>query len=171
MAFVTPSHNPPADGGFKYNPPNGGPADTDVTGWIQRRANTLLLNGNREVKRVPFDSALKASTTRQRDFIGPNVQDLAAVIDMEAIRSAGCTSASIRSVAQPSAIGRRSGRVPPEYYCRQSGTQSDFSIYAGGSRRQDSNGLFQPLCHGRTGEEDDFDIAFGNDADADPTES
>ena len=71
MAFVTSSHNPPADGGFKYDPANGGPADTDVTGWIQRRANTLLLKGNREVKRVPFDSALKASTTRQRDFIGP----------------------------------------------------------------------------------------------------
>ncbi|MBA2252293.1 MAG: alpha-D-glucose phosphate-specific phosphoglucomutase, partial [Nitrospirales bacterium] len=86
---VTPSHNPPADGGFKYNSPNGGPADTDVTGWIQRRANTLLLNGNRDVKRVPFDAALKASTTRQGDFIGPYVRDLAAVIDMEAIRSAG----------------------------------------------------------------------------------
>src|SRR5918995_6047174 len=64
---VTPSHNPPADGGFKYNPPNGGPADADVTGWIQRRANTLLLNGNRDVKRMPFDAALQASTTRQGD--------------------------------------------------------------------------------------------------------
>src|SRR5215467_12405978 len=62
---VTPSHNPPEDGGFKYNPTNGGPADTDVTGWVQSRANDLLREGNKDVKRVPFDNAIRASTTHQ----------------------------------------------------------------------------------------------------------
>jgi len=86
---VTPSHNPPADGGFKYNPPNGGPADTNVTAWIQDRANELLRAGNRGVRRVPIETALKASTTRTDDFVGPYVDDLASVVDMEAIRNAG----------------------------------------------------------------------------------
>jgi len=85
---ITPSHNPPADGGFKYNPPNGGPADTEVTDWIQDRANTLLREHNREVRRMSYDSALKAETTFQEDFLGPYVKDLAAVVDMEIIRSA-----------------------------------------------------------------------------------
>jgi len=83
---ITPSHNPPRDGGFKYNPPNGGPADTDVTGWIQDRANDLLRNGNAEVKRVPFESAMKASTTHQKDFVLPYVNDLRNVVNMAAIR-------------------------------------------------------------------------------------
>ena len=86
---ITPSHNPPADGGFKYNPPNGGPADTDVTGWIQDRANALLRAGNAEVKRVSFAQALLVDTTREVDFVKPYVNDLGSVIDMEAIRSAG----------------------------------------------------------------------------------
>ncbi len=86
---ITPSHNPPDDGGFKYNPPNGGPADTGVTGAIQKRANELLRAGNRDVKRVPYDAALNAPTTRQQDFINDYVDDLANVIDMEAIRRAG----------------------------------------------------------------------------------
>jgi phosphoglucomutase len=86
---VTPSHNPPEDGGFKYNPPNGGPADTDATKWIQDRANALLREGNAGVKRVPFEKAFKAATTRQEDFILPYVQDLRNVIDMDAIREAG----------------------------------------------------------------------------------
>ncbi len=86
---ITPSHNPPADGGFKYNPPNGGPADTDITGWIQDRANALLRAGNAEVKRIPYAQALLADTTREVDFVKPYVDDLGSVIDMEAIRSAG----------------------------------------------------------------------------------
>ena len=86
---VTPSHNPPEDGGFKYNPPNGGPADTDVTKWVQDRANALLRQGNAGVKRVPFEKAVKAVTTRQEDFILPYVHDLRNVIDMDAIRAAG----------------------------------------------------------------------------------
>jgi len=85
---VTPSHNPPEDGGFKYNPTNGGPADSDVTGWIQARANTLLREGNAAVRRVPAEAALRAGTTHAVDFIAPYVEDLANVIDMEAIRAA-----------------------------------------------------------------------------------
>jgi phosphoglucomutase len=85
---ITPSHNPPADGGFKYNPPNGGPADTDVTRWVERRANELLRDGS-SIKRVPFAAAIKANTTHQEDFVLPYVEDLRNVIDMEAIRGAG----------------------------------------------------------------------------------
>jgi phosphoglucomutase len=86
---VTPSHNPPEDGGFKYNPPNGGPAESDVTKWIQDRANVLLGEKNTGVKRLPFVTALKTTTTRQEDFVLPYVNDLRNVIDMEAIRGAG----------------------------------------------------------------------------------
>jgi phosphoglucomutase len=85
---VTPSHNPPEDGGFKYNPPHGGPADVDVTGWIQNRANDLLRAGNAGVKRVLFAVAIKAATTHQEDFVLPYVRDLKNVVDMDAIRSA-----------------------------------------------------------------------------------
>jgi phosphoglucomutase len=86
---ITPSHNPPADGGFKYNPPNGGPADTDVTGWVQRRANLLLRKGNAGVKRVPFAAAIKATTTHEDDLVLPYVEDLKHVVDMDAIRASG----------------------------------------------------------------------------------
>jgi phosphoglucomutase len=85
---VTPSHNPPEDGGFKYNPPDGGPADTEVTKWVQDRANVLLRERNAGVKRVPYEKAIKASTTKQEDFVLPYVQDLRNVIDMDAIREA-----------------------------------------------------------------------------------
>ncbi|HWW82034.1 MAG TPA: phosphoglucomutase (alpha-D-glucose-1,6-bisphosphate-dependent) [Vicinamibacterales bacterium] len=86
---VTPSHNPPEDGGFKYNPPHGGPADVDVTEWIQSRANELLRAGNAVVKRVPYAIAIAAAVTHQEDFVLPYVQDLKNVVDMDAIRSAG----------------------------------------------------------------------------------
>jgi phosphoglucomutase len=86
---ITPSHNPPEDGGFKYNPTNGGPADTDVTRWVQDRANELLRGNNSGVKRVPFAAALKAATTHQEDFILPYVKDLKKVVDLEAVRAAG----------------------------------------------------------------------------------
>ena len=86
--LITPSHNPPRDGGFKYNPPNGGPADIDVTGWIQNRANNLLRNGNAGVKRTPFASAIRVQTTHEQDFVMPYVEDLRNVINMDAIRRA-----------------------------------------------------------------------------------
>jgi len=90
---VTPSHNPPEDGGFKYNPPNGGPADTQVTGWVEDRANELLRNSNAGVKRVPFESAVAGPRVHQHDFVQPYVDDLRNVLDMDAIRGAGLSMA------------------------------------------------------------------------------
>src|SRR5579863_6533984 len=86
---ITPSHNPPEDGGFKYNPTNGGPADTHVTQWVEDRANELLRGNNSGVKRIPFSAAIKAATTHQEDFILPYVRDLKNVVDIDAIRGAG----------------------------------------------------------------------------------
>jgi phosphoglucomutase len=86
---ITPSHNPPEDGGFKYNPPDGGPADTEVTSWVEDRANDLMRRGNGGVKRVPFEVAIKAASTHQEDFVLAYVRDLRNVVDMEAIRAAG----------------------------------------------------------------------------------
>ena len=86
---VTPSHNPPEDGGFKYNPPNGGPADTDVTGWVERRANQLLREGPTGVKRVPVEAAMKAATTHPEDLVTPYVADLRSVVDLDVVRAAG----------------------------------------------------------------------------------
>ena len=86
---ITPSHNPPSDGGFKYNPTNGGPADTDITGWVQNRANELLRGGNKDVRRQTYESAFKAGNTHHHDFITPYVNTLGEVIDLEAIRKAG----------------------------------------------------------------------------------
>jgi phosphoglucomutase len=85
---ITPSHNPPHDGGFKYNPPNGGPAETDVTGWIEAKANAFLESGLRDVKRIPFEQALRAATTHRHDYLNAYVNDLSSVLDMEAIRGA-----------------------------------------------------------------------------------
>ena len=86
---ITPSHNPPDTGGFKYNPTNGGPADTDITGWVQNRANALLEGGLKEVKRMPFAQARKAASTYEHDFLNNYVADLANIIDFDVIRSAG----------------------------------------------------------------------------------
>ena len=86
---ITPSHNPAEDGGFKYNPPEGGPADTAATKWIQDRANELLAGGLRGVRRLPLARAMAADTTEEYDFVTPYVDDLGAVIDMEAIAAAG----------------------------------------------------------------------------------
>jgi phosphoglucomutase len=86
---ITPSHNPPEDGGFKYNPTNGGPADTEITSWVENRANELLLASNAALKRLSYTVAIKAATTHQEDLVLPYVEDLHNVIDMDAIRSAG----------------------------------------------------------------------------------
>jgi phosphoglucomutase len=85
---VTPSHNPPEDGGLKYNPPHGGPADAAATRWIEGQANELLRSGNASVKRVTFENALKAATTHEEDFVIPYVNDLQSIVDMDAIRAA-----------------------------------------------------------------------------------
>jgi len=86
---ITPSHNPPDNGGFKYNPPHGGPADTDTTGWIEARANELLIGGLKGVKRISYENALRAATTHRHDYLNAYVRDLGNVVDMEAIRGAG----------------------------------------------------------------------------------
>ncbi len=86
---ITPSHNPPDDGGFKYNPPNGGPAETDVTDWIQATANQFLESALQGIKRIPFEQALRSSTTHRHDFLNSYISDLANVIDMDLIRGAG----------------------------------------------------------------------------------
>ncbi|MEV8566261.1 phosphoglucomutase (alpha-D-glucose-1,6-bisphosphate-dependent) [Streptomyces sp. NPDC051322] len=86
---VTPSHNPPADGGFKYNPPSGGPAGSDATGWIQDRANEIIAGGLKDVRRLPYARALAASTTGRYDFLDSYVRDLPAVLDLDAVRDAG----------------------------------------------------------------------------------
>src|SRR5207302_8787993 len=86
---VTASHSPPEDGGFKYDPATGGAADTDVTDWVQDRANELLRAANAGVKRVPFATAIRGASTHQEDFVLPYVQDLRNVVDMDAIRDAG----------------------------------------------------------------------------------
>lgn len=83
---VTPSHNPPSEGGFKYNPPNGGPAETNITNWIQNKANEYLKNGLKDIKRTPFEKAVKATTTRRYNFMKPYIDDLINVVDMDAIR-------------------------------------------------------------------------------------
>ena len=85
---ITPSHNPPDDGGFKYNPPNGGPADTSATRWIQDRANQIIAGGLREVRRMPYPQAVAATTTHRHDYVSGYVNDLGAVLDMDAIRDA-----------------------------------------------------------------------------------
>jgi phosphoglucomutase len=86
---VTPSHNPPEDGGFKYNPPNGGPADTGVTGWIEAKANALIEGNLRDVQRIAYETARRAASTREHDFLGAYVADLGSAIDFDAIRGAG----------------------------------------------------------------------------------
>ncbi|MFH9267821.1 phosphoglucomutase (alpha-D-glucose-1,6-bisphosphate-dependent) [Streptomyces sp. NPDC017546] len=86
---ITPSHNPPADGGFKYNPPNGGPAASDATSWIQDRANALIESGLGEVRRIPYARALAADTTRRHDFLTAYVDDLPSVLDLDPVRDAG----------------------------------------------------------------------------------
>ena len=85
---ITPSHNPPRDGGFKYNPPKGGPAEFPVTAWIEAKANELLENGLRSLKRIPFEKALRAPTTHRHDYLNAYIADLVNVLDMEAIRGA-----------------------------------------------------------------------------------
>jgi phosphoglucomutase len=166
---ITPSHNPPSDGGFKYNPPNGGPADTDVTKWIQDRANDLLHNGNSRVKRMPFSAAMKASITHEQDFVLPYVNDLRNVVDMEAIRSAGLRlgvdplGGSARPYWEPvnSLYGLDIKVVNPVI----DPTFSFMTVDHDGVIRMDCS---SPYAMARlVGLKDKFQVAFANDPDSD----
>jgi phosphoglucomutase len=166
---ITPSHNPPEDGGFKYNPPNGGPADTDITSGIERAANGLLEDGLRGVKRVPYDGALKSASVHRYDFIGPYVADLANVLDLEAIRSAG-----VRIGIDPlGGAGVRYWQPIIERYRLDATIVSDavdptfrfMTVDWDGKIRMDCS---SPYAMARLiGMRDKFDVAFANDTDAD----
>ncbi|MDH4349170.1 MAG: phosphoglucomutase, partial [Gemmatimonadota bacterium] len=160
---VTPSHNPPEDGGIKYNPPNGGPADTDVTGWIQDRANQLLENRNRDVRRAT------TVTLRTRDLVMPYVSDLATAIDMDAIRSAG-----LKIGAAP--MGGASIQYWPAiagHYGIDLTVTDDTLDPRFGFMTLDHDGRIRMDCSSPQAMaslvklKDKFDIAFGNDPDAD----
>jgi phosphoglucomutase len=166
---ITPSHNPPEDGGFKYNPPEGGPAGTDITGKIQERANELLRGGNREVKRQAFEAALGAATTHGYDFTRPYVDDLAAAIDMEAIRAAG-----IRIGVDPlggAAVGywapvkERYGLDITVVNPVVDPTFRFMTLDHDGKVRMDCSSPYAMAS--LVGLKDRFDVAFGNDPDAD----
>jgi phosphoglucomutase len=166
---VTPSHNPPTDGGFKYNPPNGGPADTDVTDWIQNRANELLRDGNKGVERIGFDAALKASTTHAEDFVTAYVEDLANVIDLEAIRSAGVKigvdplGGAAAAYWQP--VVERYGIDITIVNPKIDPTFAFMTVDHDGKIRMDCSSPW--AMAGLVQLKDRFDIAFGNDPDAD----
>jgi phosphoglucomutase len=166
---ITPSHNPPADGGFKYNPPGGGPADTGTTGWIQDRANALLRDGNRDVKRVPYEDALAAPTTRTQDYIRPYVEDLGAVIDMAAIRSAGVRIGvdplGGSSVAYWEVVKAQYGLDLTVTNSRVDPTFSFMTLDHDGKVRMDCSSPY--AMAGLVGLRDRFDVAFGCDPDAD----
>jgi phosphoglucomutase len=166
---VTPSHNPPEDGGFKYNPPHGGPADVDVTGWVQDRANELLRTRNTGVKRVPFATALKAASTHQQDLLLPYVHDLRNVVDMDAIRGASLELAvdPLGGAARPywepinSVYGTDITVVNPVI----DATFSFMTVDHDGKIRMDPS---SPYAMARLVElKDRFRVAFANDPDAD----
>jgi phosphoglucomutase len=166
---ITPSHNPPADGGFKYNPPNGGPADTDVTGWVQKRANDLLRSGNQEIKRVPYDKAIRAATTHQEDFVQPFVRDLKHVVDMDVIRSArlkiGADPLGGASLPYWEPINSAYGLEIDVVNRKLDPTFSFMTVDHDGKIRMDCS---SPYAMARlVGLKDKFQLAFGNDTDAD----
>jgi phosphoglucomutase len=166
---ITPSHNPPSDGGFKYNPPNGGPADTDVTDWIQDRANELLRAGNAGVRRIDFGVALKASTTHTQDFVTPYVDDLANVIDLAAVRSAGLKigvdplGGAAAAYWQP--VTERYGLNLTVVNPRIDPTFAFMTVDHDGKIRMDCSSPW--AMAGLVELKDRFDIAFANDPDAD----
>ena len=166
---ITPSHNPPEDGGVKYNPPNGGPADTDITRWIQDRANNFLRAGNHEVKRIPFARAINAPSTRQEDFVLPYVQDLRNVVDMDAIRDAGLKlgvdplGGAARPYWEPiaSIYGLDVTIVNPSI----DATFSFMTVDHDGRIRMDCSSPY--AMAGLVGLKDHYQVAFANDPDSD----
>jgi len=166
---ITPSHNPPEDGGFKYNPPNGGPADTAVTRWVETRANQLLHSGNVGVERVPFDKAIRAATTHQEDLMLPYVRDLKNVVDTEAIRGARLKLAvdPLGGAARPywepinATYGLDITIVNPTI----DATFSFMTVDHDGKIRMDCS---SPYAMARlVGLKDHYRVAFGNDPDSD----
>ncbi len=166
---ITPSHNPPEDGGFKYNPPNGGPADTDVTGWVQSRANDLLRSGNKSVKRIPFEKAIRAGTTHQEDLVQPFVRDLNNVVDMDAIRDArlklGADPLGGASLPYWEPINSVYGLEIEVVNKEIDPTFSFMTVDHDGKIRMDCS---SPYAMARlVGLKNQFQLAFGNDTDAD----
>ncbi len=166
---ITPSHNPPDEGGFKYNPPNGGPADVDVTGWIEKSANEILGAQLAAVRRIPFERALKGSSVHSRDYITPYIDDMAGVVDMEAIRVAGVRigidplGGAAVHYWQP--IIERFGIAATVVNEAVDPTFRFMSVDWDGKIRMDCS---SPWAMARLiGLRDRFDIAFANDTDAD----
>ena len=166
---VTPSHNPPSDGGFKYNPPHGGPADTEVTGWIEERANDLLRSRNRGLKRIPYLTAFKAGTTHEIDFVMPYVNALQEVIDLDIIRSAGIKIGvdplGGASVHYWGPIRERYGADITVVNTEVDGTFRFMTVDYDGKIRMDCSSPYAMANLVRM--KDRFEIAFGNDTDAD----
>jgi phosphoglucomutase len=166
---ITPSHNPPEDGGFKYNPPNGGPADTDVTGWVQNRANELLRAKNAGVKRIPFAKAIRSATTHQEDFVLPYVRDLKNVVDIDAIRGAhlklGVDPLGGASLPYWEPINSIYGLDIVVTNPIVDPTFSFMTVDHDGKIRMDCS---SPYAMARlVGLKDQYQVAFGNDTDAD----
>jgi len=166
---ITPSHNPPEDGGFKYNPTNGGPADTDITGWIQERANELLRANNTGVKRMTISSALACASTHQHDFVRAYVEDLKNVIDMEAIRSAGLKLAvdPLGGASQPywEPINHSYGLAIEIVNKQIDPTFSFMTVDHDGKIRMDCSSPY--AMAGLVKLKDKYQVAFGNDTDSD----
>lgn len=166
---ITPSHNPPSDGGFKYNPTHGGPADTDVTDWIQDRANALMEEDLKEVKKLSFEDALKASNVVAYDFVTPYVDDLENVINMQAIAKSGikigADAMGGSGMAYYSAIKARYGLNMDVMHDTLDSTFSFMHCDKDGKIRMDCSSPY--AMAGLVDMKEKYDIAFGNDTDFD----